>query len=327
MAGQNGKLPHPNAQLVLYYYPLSYYSQKVRMALLEKGIPHALEFIDINSGENYEAWFVKLNPECEVPVLRDGTRVVADSARIIDYLEENYSDAPYAALSPPKSSIEYHKFKYLREAIDAVPVEYITYGTLKQPALLEKTKVPNFVKKGLGDRFFQRQKFINTQMEKHPEYSAIFSKKLSRVLDSDNNVGNTAMVNAKLNELESLLDRIEEHLRLNSNSADRKNWWLCSEKFTTADISLSILLSRCYLLGLAPRFWSISRRPYLAMYYQRINERPSFQKVAITHITTSDLLQLGGSTILYAYGLQIMGVATVLGALAIGGYVLMKRRR
>ena len=62
------------------------------MALLEKGIPHQLEFIDINSGENYEAWFVKLNSECEVPVLRDGTKIVADSARIIDYLEENYSN-------------------------------------------------------------------------------------------------------------------------------------------------------------------------------------------------------------------------------------------
>lgn len=139
------------------------------MALLEKGVPHTLEFIDITCGENYEPWFVKLNPACEVPVLRDGTRIVSGSQKIIDYLEDNFVDGKqtevgdivndalkflgYVALSPEKSSIEFHKMRYLRDAIDAVPVEFITYGFIRHPDLTEKIKVPDFVKKNLGGEF------------------------------------------------------------------------------------------------------------------------------------------------------------------------------
>lgn len=54
-------------------------------------------------------------------------------------------------LLPDRSeNIEYHKVKYLRDAIDAIPVELITYGYLRHPELSEKIKVPEFVRKGLG---------------------------------------------------------------------------------------------------------------------------------------------------------------------------------
>ena len=141
------------------------------MALIEKGLPHTLEFIDILSGENYEPWFVEINPNCEVPVLKHGGKIVTGSQKIIDYLEDTFTQGLVLVyflkywffyqriwdtigcvrlLPDRSSSLEYHKARYLRDAIDAVPVEFITYGYLRQPALLEKVKVPDFVRKGLG---------------------------------------------------------------------------------------------------------------------------------------------------------------------------------
>lgn len=43
-------------------------------------------------GEQYERWFLQLNPKGEVPVLQDTGKIIPDSARIIDYLEDNFSN-------------------------------------------------------------------------------------------------------------------------------------------------------------------------------------------------------------------------------------------
>ncbi|OQV17246.1 putative Ganglioside-induced differentiation-associated protein 1 [Hypsibius exemplaris] len=315
------------APVVLYYYPLSYYSQKVRMALLEKGIPHSLEFIDIVTGENYEPWFVQINPACEVPVLRHGTKIVSGSQKIVDYLEDNFIQG-FTQLQPAdRAGLEFHKCRYLREAIDEVPVEFITYGYFRHAELLEKIKVPDFVRKHLGDRFFQRQTQLARQIQKHPELRASYTAKLRRVEANDEKVDDIHAINGALNEVEAILDKIEEHLRMNTSVAARKDWWLCSAEFTIADISLAILLSRLYFLGLAQRFWSIATRPYLAIYYQRLNDRASYQKVAITHITTGDLISLGGSSLLLSYGLPALGVATVVGALTLAAVLFLKRRK
>lgn len=135
-------------------------------------------------------------------------------------------------------------------------------------------------------------------MMKYPELRDAYNDKLARVEQNDGKVDDLNLVNARLNDVELILDKIEEHLKTNSSiecmldqlywfemqlrnilNLARRNWWLCSAEFTVADISLAILLSRLYLLGLAQRFWSIATRPYLAVYYQRLNDRSSFHKV------------------------------------------------
>lgn len=62
------------------------------MALCEKKIPFTTKFIDITKGEQYQPWFLKINPRGEVPVLKDGVKLIPDSIRIIDYLEDNFSN-------------------------------------------------------------------------------------------------------------------------------------------------------------------------------------------------------------------------------------------
>lgn len=54
--------------------------------------------------------------------------------------------------------------------------------------------------------------------------------------------------------------------------------WLCSEKFTIADINLAVLLQRLWELGLEERFWANGKRPNIENYFSRVKLRESFKK-------------------------------------------------
>ena len=60
------------------------------MALAEKGIPYKSHIVSLVSMENYEAWFMKLNPLGQIPVLHTGEEAIPDSNAIIRYLDETY---------------------------------------------------------------------------------------------------------------------------------------------------------------------------------------------------------------------------------------------
>ena len=82
------------AKLVLYHYPTSPFSRKVRILLAEKGIEFTLK------QENFwerRRMFLALNPAAQVPVLQEfdvnnkQTYLVSDSVAICEYLEERYN--------------------------------------------------------------------------------------------------------------------------------------------------------------------------------------------------------------------------------------------
>lgn len=59
------------------------------MALYEKNVDFEPIVIDITKGEQYSPWFLEINPRGEIPVLKVGDRIIPDSTRILDYLD-NY---------------------------------------------------------------------------------------------------------------------------------------------------------------------------------------------------------------------------------------------
>jgi glutathione S-transferase len=65
---------------------------QVIMALHEKKLPFKEHIINLTKGEQYQPWFLRINPRGEVPVLKDGVKVIPDSGRILDYLEDNFSN-------------------------------------------------------------------------------------------------------------------------------------------------------------------------------------------------------------------------------------------
>src|ERR1700674_4975054 len=86
--------------LKLYENPLSGYVQKVKIALLEKGIEfEALPADGLMAGTAGGA-FVEANPRAEVPALMDGDFKVFDSTVILEYLEDKWPNPPLFPKSP-----------------------------------------------------------------------------------------------------------------------------------------------------------------------------------------------------------------------------------
>lgn len=70
------------------------YCARVRIVLAEKGIEHEVVAIDLR---DRPAWIYEKNPTGKVPVIEEDTFILAESAVIMEYLEERY---PEPALLP-----------------------------------------------------------------------------------------------------------------------------------------------------------------------------------------------------------------------------------
>jgi glutathione S-transferase len=101
--------------LILYGINLSTFTRKVRLALLEKGIPHRLEVAPMGSPK-----VRALHPLGKIPVIEDEGAAIPDSSVIIAYLERAYPDRPlYPARAVPLARalwLEEYADTRLREA-------------------------------------------------------------------------------------------------------------------------------------------------------------------------------------------------------------------
>ncbi|MBB5209182.1 maleylacetoacetate isomerase [Chiayiivirga flava] len=82
--------------LRLYGYWRSSAAYRVRIALNLKGLDYVTVPVHLarDGGEQHAADFRELNPQAQVPVLRDGHRVIRQSLAIIEYLDETHPDPP-----------------------------------------------------------------------------------------------------------------------------------------------------------------------------------------------------------------------------------------
>jgi glutathione S-transferase/RNA polymerase-associated protein len=78
--------------VTLYEHPLSPYAQKVKIALLEKGVEFSATIPDLLSGGDDA--FRAASPRREVPALVDGEVHVFDSTIILEYIEDRWPEPP-----------------------------------------------------------------------------------------------------------------------------------------------------------------------------------------------------------------------------------------
>jgi len=84
--------------LKLHFHPLSTFSRRVVIALIEKGIEAELIELDMPAGAHKSPPFLALNPYGRVPTLEDDGFVLYESTAILEYLESTHPDPP---LVPP----------------------------------------------------------------------------------------------------------------------------------------------------------------------------------------------------------------------------------
>jgi|SRR5215471_10887087 glutathione S-transferase len=76
----------------LHYHPLSTYSRRVLIALIEKEIAHEPVAIDMAARKHKEPTYLALNPYGRVPTLEEDGFVLYESTAILDYLEATHPD-------------------------------------------------------------------------------------------------------------------------------------------------------------------------------------------------------------------------------------------
>jgi hypothetical protein len=116
------------------------------MALHEKNLPFDSKLVNLIKTEQYQSWFLYLNPRGEVPVLQDTGKIIPDSGRIIDYLEDNFSNGDTPRLIPmDQGSDVRQRVIHFRQVLQKVPEGMLTTGAMLNQHLLQDPKIP-FIK-------------------------------------------------------------------------------------------------------------------------------------------------------------------------------------
>jgi maleylacetoacetate isomerase len=92
----------------------------VRIALALKGLPYDYMGVDIRAKQHLEAGYVQLNPNANVPLLRDGGFDLGQSLAIIDYLDATHPE-PRLIPAEPKLRARVLELSYVI-ACDIHPV-------------------------------------------------------------------------------------------------------------------------------------------------------------------------------------------------------------
>lgn len=86
-----------NHRLKLVSFDVCPYVERSRIALLEKGVPHEVEFIDL---ADKPAWFLAISPMGRVPVLLVDDRPVFESMVINELIEDLFPSPPLLPADP-----------------------------------------------------------------------------------------------------------------------------------------------------------------------------------------------------------------------------------
>ena len=250
----------------LYAFPGSLCSQKVRLALAEKGVSYAKRFVDIELRlENYEPWYLQLNPKGVVPTLVHGDHVVTDSARIIRYIDEAFEGPGLI----PEGAYERECMERWIEQQDLIQLRELSYATFGGALgfLLRRVSMP------------LRMRRLRRLRAENPDLAELYEAKIEDVHRWRVSIASEPEVAGIRSNLEEVLRRVEDQLG--------KTRYLAGNSYSLADIAWTCVLARLTMLGLARSLWGEGRSARLEAYYQQLRLRPSFSLADIWEATPS----------------------------------------
>lgn len=86
--------------ITLHRFPLSGHAHRAELLLSLLGLEARLVDVDLRNGAHKQPAFLKLNSFGQVPVLEDGTDVIADSNAILVYLARKYGGEQWLPSDP-----------------------------------------------------------------------------------------------------------------------------------------------------------------------------------------------------------------------------------
>ena len=136
--------------LELHQFELSHYVEKVRLILDYKGL--AYRKLEVTPGIG-QIDLYRLSGQRQVPVLQDGSQIIADSTAIAEYLERQYPDRPIIPTEPKLRGLTLLMEQWADESI-GLNARKVLIGALNQDqsfrAALLPSSVPDVVRSLVG---------------------------------------------------------------------------------------------------------------------------------------------------------------------------------
>lgn len=245
--------------LTLYHAHHSTCSQKVRIALAEKGLEFESCLVDLANKAHLEPEYLKLNPNGVVPTLVHDGQAITDSSVIVEYIDEVFPGPVLTAEEPVQRARVRAWMRFLEE----VP----TYAV----------RAPSFNRAFLS-RFdgLTHEQFVETQAGPRPLRKHFYLKMSEKGFDD-------AALQESVDQLRLTCERMQKSLE--------KGPWLAGESFSLADVVAAPLIDRIHDLGMAD-IWE-SDFPLVSDWFERVQARPAYSvamypgaRLSVTHKLT-----------------------------------------
>ena len=235
---------------ILYHFAYSTCSQKVRMALAEKGQQFESREINLLAGEQHNPDYVRLNPDHVVPTMVRGDEVMTESSLINDYIDDAFDGAALRSVDPiaryRAASIIHHVDNKLHGKVTGV----FAHGVVTRAIV--GARPPEAVEAYLNAIPDPAERKLRTSLIKH----GTDAPEMPPAVDT--------MV-AFFARMEALLE---------------KQAWLSGDSFGLADICVAPYAVRFDEMGFVA-FWNQGFAPRVERWIARMRARPSFD-VAFT---------------------------------------------
>ncbi|XP_013394918.1 ganglioside-induced differentiation-associated protein 1-like [Lingula anatina] len=263
-------------ELTLYYFPGSYYSQRVLFYLKARSIPFKGRYMNILLGETYEPWYMRMNPKGQVPVIKHRGGYLADSCAIMQYLEKEYDTPP--KLLPAASTPQREEALRFADLINSIKIEVITYGIISFPHLSQGgmlvgkfQRLMEWRAKSMG----QYTPFLERYKAKSPDLEDVYIQKEKDLSEFYAQFRDEATVQRAIVGAQNVLDELEETL----GKRKEGECWLCGPDMTVADVNLAILIGRLDSAGVGYMFWKNGKRPNIEAYFHRLKKNDVYKSV------------------------------------------------
>ncbi|CAL1362585.1 unnamed protein product [Linum trigynum] len=235
----------------LYHHAFSVDSQKVRLALEEKGIDYTSNHVNPITAKNLDASFFRMNPSARLPVFQNGTHIIFDTIEIVQYIER------IAFVSTGANDMAFSNMEVINwmKKIQQWNPKFFTLSCIPEKYRLPVSK-------------FTRRVLI-ARMAESPDLASAYHRKLKETYETEEKLKTPDVVKRSREQLIRLLDEVESKLG--------ETAYLAGEEFSLADVMLIPVLARLVLLNLGDEY--IGTRPNVAEYWELVKQRPSYRKV------------------------------------------------
>ncbi len=217
-------------------------SLKSMIPLKEKGLAFESIYVDLHKFEQHSDWFVKLNPEGQVPVLDHDGLIVTQTTVINEYLEDAFPEAPPLRPADPAGKA---RMRFWNKFVDEHVMNYVSmHGWHRMVGVIARN-----IDSGEFEKLLERIP-LQEQREKWKTARSGFSE--------------ADLANA-IRKIEVAIDKVEGQLT--------ETPWLAGDMFTTADINF---FSHCGMMveRMFPELEVATRCPRLVDWRERMKARP-----------------------------------------------------